>query len=47
MAQRIQVYGSEQDTVRADHILMYFGVPVPGLHYHLTPKPAVTTVAQA
>ena len=43
----IHVYSAEQNTVRADHILTYFGAPVLRLHYRLSPTPAVTPAAHA
>jgi hypothetical protein len=39
LQETIHVYGAEDDTVRADHVLTLFGAPVLRLHYRLTPKP--------
>jgi hypothetical protein len=38
----IHVYGADDDMVRADHVLTFFGAPVLRLHYRLTPKLAPT-----
>jgi hypothetical protein len=39
LRETIHVYGAEDDAVRADHSLTWFGAPVLRIHYRLTPKP--------
>jgi hypothetical protein len=41
LQETIHVYGAEDDVVRADHILTFFGATVLRLHYRLTPRASV------